>query len=271
VTAEPAQVQVVVPVEQWPGRKEVAVRVKLEGRPADGYRLSSVKVDPSTIVLQGDTTMLADVPGYVETEPLTLDGATADVRLRLKLLLPDGVSSFDGDTVVATAGITPIEGGVTVSQPLIQQGLGPGLRAQSALQSVDVILSGPLPLLDSLNQDDVFAILDLSGLITGTHTLQPKVVLPDGIRLQSVIPEMVEVVITPDESTKTPATRPVTGPGAFEDGLEVPPADLEARPVLTLTQKSIITGTAPPVGTVPPLIPTGQPAGQPTSTPTDYP
>ena len=28
-TAEPAQVQVVVPVEQWPGRKEVAVRVKL--------------------------------------------------------------------------------------------------------------------------------------------------------------------------------------------------------------------------------------------------
>ena len=60
--------------------------------------------------------------------------------------------------------------------------LGPALRAESALQSVDVILSGPLPLLDSLNQDDVFAILDLSGLITGTHTLQPKVVLPDGIK-----------------------------------------------------------------------------------------
>ena len=269
VTSEPAQVQVVVPVEQWPGRKEVAVRVKLEGRPADGYRLSSVKVDPSTIVLQGDTTVLADVPGYVETEPLTLDGATADVRLRLKLLLPDGVSSFDGDTVVATAGITPIEGGVTVSQPLIQQGLGPGLRAQSALQSVDVILSGPLPLLDSLNQDDVFAILDLSGLITGTHTLQPKVVLPDGIRLQSVIPEMVEVVITPDENTKPPASPAV--PAAVENGLETPPASLEATPALTLTQKSTFTETAPPGGTVPPLIPTAQPAGQPTSTPADYP
>ena len=269
VTSEPAQVQVVVPVEQWPGRKEVAVRVKLEGRPADGYRLSSVKVEPSTIVLQGDTTVLADVPGYVETEPLTLDGATADVRLRLKLLLPDGVSSFDGDTVVATAGITAIEGGVTVSQPLIQQGLGPGLRAQSALQSVDVILSGPLPLLDSLNQDDVFAILDLSGLITGTHTLQPKVVLPDGISLQSVIPEMVEVVITPDENTKPPASPAV--PAAIENGIEALPADLEAAPALTSTQRSSFTGTAPFGGTVPPLIPTAQPTGQPTSTPTDYP
>ena len=29
---------------------------------------------------------------------------------------------------------------------------------------------------------------------------------PDGINLQSVIPEMVEVIITPDESIKTPAS-----------------------------------------------------------------
>lgn len=198
VTADPALVQVVVPVEQWPGRKEVAVRVKLSGRPADGYRLSSVKVEPSTVVLQGDSEVLANVPGYVETDPLALDDAAGDVRLRLNLLLPEGVTSNEGDTVVATAGVTAIEGGVTVSQPLVQQGLGPSLSAQSALESVDVILSGPLPLLDSLSQDDVFAILDLTGLISGTHTINPKVVLPDGINLQGVIPELVEVVITPD-------------------------------------------------------------------------
>lgn len=201
VSAEPALVQVVVPVEQWPGRKEVAVRVKLSGRPADGYRLSSVKVEPSTVVLQGDSEVLAEVPGYVETEPLALDDAAGDVRLRLNLLLPTGVTSNEGDTVVATAGVTAIEGGVTVAQPLVQQGLGPGLQAQTALDSVDVILSGPVPLLDSLNQDDVFVILDLTGLIAGTHALNPKVVLPDGINLQGVIPELVEVVITPDNGS----------------------------------------------------------------------
>ncbi len=242
-----------------------------KGGPPTAIGLSSVKVEPSTVVLQGDTTVLADVPGYVETEPLTLDGATADVRLRLKLLLPDGVSSYDGDTVLATAGITPIEGGVTVSQPLIQQGLGPGLRAQSALQSVDVILSGPLPLLDSLNQDDVFAILDLSGLITGTHTLQPKVVLPDGISLQSVIPEMVEVVITPDENKAAGSTGSSTGPGVIENGLETQPAGAGATPSVTPTQKSPITGTTPLSGTVPPIRVTIQPTSRPTSTPTDNP
>jgi YbbR domain-containing protein len=269
VTPEPAQIQVVVPVEQWPGRKEVAVRVKLQGRPADGYRLSSVKVDPSTVVLQGDTAVLAEVPGYVETEPLTLDAATADVRLRLRLLLPDGVSSFDGDTVVATAGITPIEGGVTISQPLVQQGLGPGLRAESALPSVDVILSGPLPLLDSLNQDDVFAILDLSGLITGTHTLQPKVVLPDGINLQSVIPEMVEVVITPGENASSPAG--LASPPTAEKGSEELAPQAATTPIVTPTSTSPFTGTKILGGTVPPMSPTIQPTVQPKAQATEYP
>lgn len=223
VSAEPALVQVVVPVEQWPGRKEVAVRVKLSGRPADGYRLSSVKVDPSTVVLQGDSNALSEVPGYVETEPLALDGATGDVRLQLQLLLPEGVTAYDGDSVEATAGITAIEGGITISQSLVQQGLGPGWQAQSSLDSVDVILSGPLPLLDSLDPDDVFVILDLSGLIAGTHAVSPKVVLPDGINLQGVIPELVEVVITPDNVAPSVSPPPVSPLATPEPGtLETP-------------------------------------------------
>lgn len=199
--APPGRVQVVIPVEQWPGRKEVAVRVKLSGPPAPGYRLSAVRSEPSTVVLQGDPAILSEVPGFVETEPLDLTNATADVRRRVALLLPQGVTSYDGDFVMATAGVTPIEGGITVSEPLVVRGLGAGLTATAALDAVDVILSGPMPLLESMNEDDVFAILDLSGLVPGTHSLKPSVVRPDGIRLDGVIPETVEVVIRPLETT----------------------------------------------------------------------
>jgi YbbR domain-containing protein len=193
--AAPGRVQIVVPVEQWPGRKEVAVRVKLSGPPAAGYRLSAVRSDPSTVVLQGDPDLLSQVPGFVETEPLDLTGATTDVRKRVGLILPDGVTSFDGDFVMATAGITPIVGGITVSEPLVLRGLGPGLTADTALEEVDVILSGPIPLLESMNNDDVFAILDLTGLVAGTHIVVPAIVAPDGIQKDAVIPETVEVVI----------------------------------------------------------------------------
>ena len=195
VRVEPGLAHILVPVEQWPGRKEVAVRVKLAGRPADGYRLNSVKVEPSTVVLLGDSGALSQVPGYVETETLSLAGASSDVRQRLSLLLPAGVTSFDGDTVIASAGVTAIEDGLTITQPLVQQGLGAGYIADSALREVDVILSGPVRALDALNQDDIFVILDLTNLISGTHTVKPRVVLPGEFTLEGVIPETVEVVI----------------------------------------------------------------------------
>jgi hypothetical protein len=266
VTAEPSLVQVVVPIEQWPGRKEVAVRVKLAGRPADGYRLSSVKVEPSTVVLEGDSALLAQVPGYVETEPLTL---------RLKLLLPEGVTSVDGDQVLATAGVTAIEGGVTVSQPLIQQGLGPGLLATAALPDVDVILSGPVPLLDALNQDDLFVILDLTGLLPGTHAIKPKVVLPDGINLQTVIPETVEVVITPD-SSQGPVSpllpygiRPSPGnpAGVLPPAGATPTATLPVTgtPTGAINAASTLTVTAA-IGTLTPAAPASTRAGTPAGT-----
>jgi YbbR domain-containing protein len=202
---EPALVQVVVPVKQWPGRKEVSVKVKLEGRPADGYRLTAVESDPTTVVLLGETAVLAQVPGVIETEAMSLDGATGNLRRQLNLIFPEGVSAIEGDSVLASVNLTPIEGGVTVSEQLVVRGLGPGLTATVALTDVDVILSGPLPLLNNLNPDDTFVVLDLTGLLPGTHTVRPQVLLPDGIREDGVIPASVEVVID-DQFSQLPSS-----------------------------------------------------------------
>lgn len=204
-------VHIVVPVEQWPGRKEVAVRIDLVGQPANGYRLSSVRAEPSNVVLQGRAEILATVPGYIETEPLSIEGATSDIRTRLGLVVPPGVTVFDSNTVEALVMITAVEGGTTARMRPIIQGLTPGLDATFSPETVDVILSGPLPALEGLNPDDIFAILDLSGLLPGTHIIRPRIALPVGITEGGVLPETVEVVITaPPAPTEEDA--PVTEP-----------------------------------------------------------
>jgi YbbR domain-containing protein len=203
--------RVVVPVEQWPGRKEVAVRINLVGQPAPGYRLSTVRAEPSTVVLQGDSAVLESVPGYIETAPLSIDNATSELRQRLDLVVPQGASVFDGDTVQTYVSITPIEGGTTMTVRPIVQGLGPGLNYSVSLETVDVILSGPIPLLESLNSDDMLVILDLSGLLPGTHVIPPRVVLPEGIRREGALPEMVEVVIT-QAAIETPSSDGASSP-----------------------------------------------------------
>ncbi len=206
-TANPNLVHVVVPVEQWPGRKEVAVRVNLVGQPAAGYRLSSVRVNPSTVVLLGNADVLAQVPGFVETEPVMLADATEETQRRVQVMVPQGVTVLEGTAVDVTVAITPIEGGTTVRQTPVIQGLGSGMEATVALDTVDVILSGPLPSLEALGRDDVFVLVDLTGLLPGNHIIKPRVVVPTGIQAAGVIPETIEVVIT---NVTTPTVEPTS-------------------------------------------------------------
>ncbi|CAN5594489.1 CdaR family protein [soil metagenome] len=229
VAVEPDMVNIVVPVERWPGRKEVAVRVDLKGQPALGYRLSSVKSDPDTVVLRGNSDVLNRIPGFVSTAPLALDGAKVDIYRRLNLLLPEGVTAFEGNTVSVVAGIAPIESTRTVTLKPVLRNLGNGRQAIVAPATVDVIISGPLPMLASLGSGDMFVILDLNDLLPGTHIISPTVALPAGVRQVGVLPAKVEVVIT---AMPTP---PASTPGGT-----IPPA---VTPVATRTKEPIPTPT----------------------------
>ncbi len=245
VEVSPAEVRVIVPVEEWPGRKEVAVRVNLDGQPAAGYRLSTVRVNPSTVVLLGNADVLAAVPGFVETEPVSLADATSEIQRRLQLRVPEDATVLEGDTVDVTASITPIEGGTTIRQAPVIQGLSTGLEASVALDTLDVILSGPLPLLESLGADDVFVILDLTGLLPGNHTVTPRVVAPTEIRAEGVIPERVEVVITvkltPDEADIVPPPETPTPAPTLSPTLS---PEMTATTTTTVTATSAATFTA---------------------------
>ena len=223
VDYEPRLVNISVPIQRWPGRKEVAVRINLQGQPAPGYRLSTVKLDPATVVLRGDGNALNQVPGFVETAPMSLAGATADLHRQITLTLPFGVTAFEGDTVSVIAGIAPVESTRTVKVKPILRGLGNDLKAKVALDTVDVIISGPLTVLGSLGADDMFVKLDLTDLVSGTHIILPTVVLPPGIRQVGVLPSKVEVVITNGQTvniagpgTIPPVSTPVPTPVAIQ-------------------------------------------------------
>ncbi len=240
VTVSTTFANVVVPVEQWPGRKEVAVRTNLIGQPAAGYRLSTVRTEPSTVVLQGAADLLATVPGFIETEPLSIEGATKEVLHRLNLVVPAGVTVFDGDSVQAAVNISPVEGGATINVRPIVQGLGRGMEASVSPETIDVILSGPIPLLDSLNSDDMFVILDLSSLLPGTHVVTPRVVLPEGITNEGVLPETTEVVITASAVTPVSPADAATGSQTPDT---VPATPLAPAPGATVTNRPVPNGT----------------------------
>ena len=125
--------------------------------------------------------------------------AEQDISARVALNLPAGISVVGEQTVLVQAGVSPIESSITLSGEKVETiNLGDGLMAQVSPATVDVIVSGPLPLLDTLTRQDVRVTVDLSGLAAGTYQITAKVeVLISDVVVESILPNTMEVVIVP--------------------------------------------------------------------------
>jgi len=200
VTVSPELIHVTMPVSQQGGYRDVAVKVIVTGRVASGYRLTDISVFPPIVtVFAGNSELVNALPGVVETQPLDLQNAQENINTRLALNLPEGISIVGDQTVLIQAGISPIESSVTLAGESVEIiGLSTGLTAQVSPTTVDVIVSGPLPLLDTLTRQDVRVTVDLTGLEAGTHQIMPKVeVLISNVVVESILPNTIEVVISP--------------------------------------------------------------------------
>jgi len=211
VSLNPERVQVTQPITQRGGfRSDLVVKPVYQGRIAEGYRLTNISVFPPAVtVFSADPQKVDQLPGFVETLPINLDGARDDIEERVALNLPEGVSLVSEQRVLVQVGIAAIESSLTLANQTVEiQGLGEGLAAHTSPETVDVILSGPLPLLDALVPGEVRLIVDVTGLEIGTHQIIPQVQLRDGqLRVESILPGTLEVEIT-IAPTPTPTPRP---------------------------------------------------------------
>jgi YbbR domain-containing protein len=200
VTLDPAEVLVTVPIQQRFGYKDIPVRVRVEGQAAPGYRVSNISVDPPTITLVGSPEGLSRLAGLVETVPVNLEQATQSVVRTVPLNLPDGVTTVSANSsgpagVTVSVEISPIEDALTLQRPIEQQGIDLDYWWEASPDRAEVYLSGPLSQLRSLKASDVEVIVDLFNLEPGTHILQPTVFKPDGLRLDAIVPDTIEVTV----------------------------------------------------------------------------
>lgn len=209
----PSEVQLKIPVSQQGGYRDLAVKVVVQGQVASGYRLANISVFPPVVtVFSGDPALVNSLPGVLETQPLDLENANEEINTRLAINLPEGVSLVGEQTVLVRVNVAPIQSSLTISNKIIEiEGLPDGWYAQPAPDNVDVILSGPLPLLDTLSPQDVRVVVDVTDLDVGTHQLSPNIdILISNINVESILPGTVEVNISRFPlQTPTPITTPI--------------------------------------------------------------
>jgi YbbR domain-containing protein len=198
VQVAPVRASVSIPIERQAGFRDLVVTAILEGRTAPGYSVARVAVDPIMIMVFGDQGSIDQIPGYIETIPLSLEGVQDDLEIQLPLQVPEGVTLVGQDPVVnVSVTVVPLEGSLTIQREVELQGLNE-ISATVTPELVDVTLRGPMLVLEGLAESDVRVLVDLSTLEPGIHSVEPRVIVltsSPGDITTSVLPITVQVEI----------------------------------------------------------------------------
>lgn len=190
-------VEVTIPINESADFAEKIITVNIQGQPAPGYRLLSVTVDPTTVLVRGRPTQL-DLLSQIKTEPIDITGLTETFVSSATLDLPEGIELDEITEFTVMVEIEPFESAQTINQLISVQGLAEGLAAELDTDTVRIVLFGPSPVLDALTPEEVSVTLDLFGLDEGSQVgVEPTVTFPDrGLELRSIQPPVITVIIT---------------------------------------------------------------------------
>lgn len=215
VSLDPEKVIVTQEFLQSGGFRDLAVLVETIGQVASGYRVANITVEPLAVtVFSSEPEIVASMPGFIQTQALDLTQADEPIDVNLMLDLPEGVILVsEKQTVHVRVDVAVIESSLSMQIKIEPIGLSSGFAVQVSPATLGVIISGPIPVLDQLNPDDIVIIVKLSDLEPGTYLLTPEVVsLPEGVEIDSIIPETVEVIISIFVPTPTPTATPIPIP-----------------------------------------------------------
>lgn len=210
VSIDPPTIQVTVPVQARSDIRQVSVTPNILATtlPA-GYALTSIDYDPQVILISGPPDALENAPGTVFTGPIDLTDRTSSFQVTSTVLLPnERLFVLGNQTVSVSVSIAPLLSSRQFDRVRVETlGLDARYQASFAPTEVTILLAGPQILLDTLETDDVRAVIDLNGLSEGNYQLAPDAVInADRTRLTniSMLPAEIDVVISPAASTPTP-------------------------------------------------------------------
>lgn len=258
VDLQPNTVRVQLSISQQVSYKEVGVHPLLEGAVPSGYWVQRIAVDPAVVTLIGEPQTLSGLEA-VQTEPVDLTGATADVTRQVALQVPEGTTLARAEPVVVTVQVAPLTLQQTLRLPVVIQNVGAELFVASDVPIVEVVASGPADA--GLSPAQVQASVDATDLAAGVHQLPVRVQLPDRYRLDDVRPGTVSVTLQAASTVAVPAppAPPNEPPPSPEPTATPTPVPTEA-PVAVFTPTAAPTTTATRTATAA-ATPTRTPAG----------
>ncbi len=192
----PKSIQVFIPVIKNSPTKTVPVKPVLSGKPAEGFQVARIILEPETVKITGPYDKL-NLVDQVSTQPIDISGIQQNLVTQVSLSSPEGISLLYDPTVkvliqVETAPVSKQFHEITVDKQNQQAGtkvtLNPG--------KISLMVRGSKEEIAKLKAEDIKALVDLAGLAPGTHQLEVKVDISSNLQVLKVDPSKIEATIS---------------------------------------------------------------------------
>lgn len=169
-------------------QKRVPINITYTGKVPDEYVLTKVEASTEEVTIVGKAEVIDSI-SQIDLEPINLDLLTeSDANLlKVKMKLPNGVMTVDGDEVSVSLQVRKKK---TLNYPILMselqldvQGIGEGLTYEILTTSINVEVSGLSDDLIMTDKSDIKATLDLKGYKEGEYTLPLNIVTPENIQI----------------------------------------------------------------------------------------
>ncbi len=193
--------------------RSIPINPVVTGTPANGFELTSIELTPLVVTIEGDVETISALT-KIDTQPVSVSGASSDVAQTVGLVLPDGVAVLGDPTVRVTAHIAAQTGTRTFSVGPVLSGAHDDRTYTLSTDQVNVTLGGSSAVLAGIQGDSLVVTADVNALGPGTHVVPLKTTLPAGVTLVAISPPTVTVTVgvvaspQPSASSAAPSAAP---------------------------------------------------------------
>jgi YbbR domain-containing protein len=174
VVVEPETVKVTIPVKNT--SKTVPINVIKKGTPPSGITIDSINLDTTEATILGDENAVKNTDSVrVEVDVSKISDNTT---LTLPVIIGTGITKVTPETVKATVVVKKMTEKPVSGVPIKFKGLTNQYKAvidDPVNQVVNLLVSGPSTVVNTLNADDFNVFIDLSNLTEGNHEVNVQV------------------------------------------------------------------------------------------------
>ncbi len=194
ITVIPDEASVSTSVQLQTSVKPVVVHPQLIGNPPYGYTIQAVRVQPSTVLVQGKPEFLRGLDS-LDTLPIDVSSARQTITLdSLKLVYDEKHYRVEPSTVSASVEIRPLKGTVKYEVPVLLQ-LPPGAVGSVEPERVVITLFGFLPDLQRIPLEEISVVATPPQKAPGVYEVKLQVLVPATVEWSKVTPQEVRVEI----------------------------------------------------------------------------